>query len=577
MIYLVRSPSVGESTGSVSFEESQIPSLTIAYNASGYTFDFAFKSWFLRVKPFIIYNGTYYDLKTIIPFIKNQFPNIKFATLIQKAKNICHYGFNLTSLPLAVSNRIDLLGFKIVDMNFPLSEFQIENIDADGQNITRLHILKANIGFSFEDLQPLFTVIHLNATYVIVGNVTGKSDLTLDPITFSSSGIQVVGFTQAIPCTFWDLWNASNVNGWNVVWNHQNKNTQYQFDCKIRIGNAETATWFADTEKDVAFSTGIALSYAPLIRVYTNAHFRSGVLEDASLKVGSKGCAIRSLESSTASIYLLENGLSGTGSFELYDSVLDCPNIEHRIYLNNNDKIYGCLLINNVLPRICVLDMYNTVLSKGTYGMYACSGTLDKIFMNTFTYAFLAYQDYAPFNISNVVIRNCNYIFRSERISLDQYLTNVESSTWTSSWASTGDAKLYRQYTFDLKVFYSNSSAAENANVTLKYYGQGGGIVGSWFVNGSGKIPTQRLTSGFYNRTGASTIYDYNPYNLTIVKDGYLTYTQNVTLWQKSDWEICLLPGAVSSNGDAFMMVGFLLMLIGLIIGFGYAVSHSRH
>lgn len=47
---------------------------------------------------------------------------------------------------------------------------------------------------------------------------------------------------------------------------------------------------------------------------------------------------------------------------------------------------------------------------------------------------------------------------------------------------------------------------------------------------------------GFYNQTGGNSLYDYNPYNITITKGGYTTYTTQFTFDEQTDWTITLTP-----------------------------------
>ena len=85
------------------------------------------------------------------------------------------------------------------------------------------------------------------------------------------------------------------------------------------------------------------------------------------------------------------------------------------------------------------------------------------------------------------------------------------------------------------------------------------GIVGSWLTPANGSIPTQTLTQGFYNQTGGDTIYSFNPYNITITKTDYFTYTQLFTLNDKKAWQIALLEPQASGNGTVVSTTNILL------------------
>ena len=126
----------------------------------------------------------------------------------------------------------------------------------------------------------------LNKESGFFSNISG----TAGDIAFDGNIITVTGFTEDSPCTFWDLWNASNVNGWNIMWNNKDNDTQYQCDAtRINIGDDSTATYFADSNVEVFF-TQIRSNWQYVIVVHENAHFRLGVVEDEATKRTSQGC-----------------------------------------------------------------------------------------------------------------------------------------------------------------------------------------------------------------------------------------------------------------------------------------------
>lgn len=198
-----------KSNGNITFQPNSIPDVDVIYNETNYSFDFWYKSFFIRVRPFVIYNETYYGMKKIINFIKTQYPDINYKWLVEKATDAIHYGFNLTKLPQKVADKIDYLGFRLVDLNFPkrwmtLDTFEVD-MDEEGEpigpyNVTHIRIEKANLILSFEDLYPYgYSVEHINSTCVLIGNVKGRIDLIVDPIVESGSRLVVTG-------TYTDIW-----------------------------------------------------------------------------------------------------------------------------------------------------------------------------------------------------------------------------------------------------------------------------------------------------------------------------------------------------------------------------------
>lgn len=200
-------------SSSISFQPNIIPDVNVYYR--NYSFVFEYKSFFIRIRPFVIYDGSYYGMRKIVTFIKNSYPNINYKWLIDKATDAIHYGYNLTKLPQNVADKIDYLGFRLADLNFPLAWFKLEVVEVpdevDPYNTTLIRIPKANLVFSFHDLYSQgYSVEHLNSTYILVGQVKGKTDLIVDPITYSSPNIVVTGGDAGSPVDMEDVYDADN-------------------------------------------------------------------------------------------------------------------------------------------------------------------------------------------------------------------------------------------------------------------------------------------------------------------------------------------------------------------------------
>ena len=82
--------------------------------------------------------------------------------------------------------------------------------------------------------------------------------------------------------------------------------------------------------------------------------------------------------------------------------------------------------------------------------------------------------------------------------------------------------------------------------------------MGPWLTDTDGEIPQQTVTAGFYNQTGGNTIYSYNPYQIDITKDGYITYSRNFTQLEEKSWNIALLP-TTPVNTANYMLIGSML------------------
>jgi len=497
-------------------------------------------------------------MKAIIQWIKNNYPNVNYKWLIDKAERAIHYGFNLTKLPQKVANKIDYLGFRLVDLNFPLSWFSLEieeSLDdaVAPYNITYIKIPKANLVFSFEDLYPYgYSVEHINSTYILIGNVKNKTDLFLDPITFSSNTITVTGYTEGTPCTFWDLWNASDANGWDIV--NNTCDTQFKFWCKLQIGDGSTATWFKDTEKQVSLAYSPTVHYEDLIEVMNNAHFTLGDLKDATDKVGYKGCAVY-IPSYYYQVYVIDRRYGATCEVNLYGSTFIAESTsDYRIIRTaSGSKVYDCLLSGAVsfqtMPNADMNDIY---IIDCDIGLQYVTGTLNRISILNVNRFIITRGG----TLTNLYGRNpVLYAVRVYSPSSDTYLVDADLDEWTFSWSSAGSYKVYRQYTFGLTVTYPNGTAINGtetgARVTIQHYGQGGGIDLNATLGADGTITQQTLSKGFYNQTGGNTIYSYEPFNLAISNvTGYDPYSQNFTLSAKTDWTVALIEESESESAD---------------------------
>jgi len=213
------------SSGSMALRPNTVPMLEVYYEDFSFYFEYEISrkqggrtyvtQYFIRIQPFIIHNGTFYNMKQIVTWLKNNYPNVNYTWLIDKAERAVHYGYNLTRLPGAVADKIDYLGFRLLDLNFPLSWFKLEEVVMidEGYNITRIHIPKANIVFSFEDLYPHgYSIENVNATHILIGNVTSRPDLIVDPIVFSETKIVITDYTEASPADFNQTW-TEDLNG----------------------------------------------------------------------------------------------------------------------------------------------------------------------------------------------------------------------------------------------------------------------------------------------------------------------------------------------------------------------------
>lgn len=566
-----------EPSGNISFQENSIPDVNVYYD--DFSFVFEYKSYFIRIRPFVIYNETYYGMKQIVTWIKNNYPNVNYKWLVDKAVNAIHYGFNLTLLPQNVADHIDFLGFRLVDLNFPLSWFELEEIEIYDEemiespyNVTRIHIPKANLVFSFEDLYPYgYSIEHVNSTYILIGGVKNRTDLIVDPITFSSPVITVVGETGkgdswANAYDFWDLWNVSDANGWNVVnKTSSSENAQFDFGGRIVFGDGSTSTYFWDSNVQVTFnSTAVSANGQALMDVKKKAYIQFGVLEDASTRRTSQGVDFIALDSYLDVGFVIVSWASSYDhEVNIYSSSFKSLNRRHMAFsLRGGSGSPVNRVYNTILTKWCTMrplgtggtmEFFNVQNQKTIdvsgqmllgYGEPSLTEDLQGYDHREIVWTFSSYD----FSVKNVYGRGNTRAVTTGSWTGTGYLINADLDSWVMSFGGTTTGEVYRQYEFDLTVTDDAGTALENANVTITHYGQSETQDFNGLTDANGQISTQTLSRSFYNQTGGDTEYAYNPFNLNIALTDYETYNQNFTLSDKTDWTIALLDEVVTET-----------------------------
>jgi len=567
-------------SGNISFLPNVIPDLVVSERVGRHNESFRF-SWLgnsFDIELFFNSSGKLYSLRD---FEDDFGVSVEYVT--EREDSLVRFGWLIGDVE-AVS--VEGAWFKIEDSSFDYDVIELETIEAMppilNYSITRFH-LPDNLVLSFEDLvHKGFVIGWQNKTATSIKGFSGKSSWDLDPITFSSPIITVTGFTEGTPCTFWDVWNASDANGWNVVqMSFTSENVSFDFGARLYVGDAVTTTWFADENVCVVFnSTCVSANSQDLINVRTNAHFRLGKAETVSSKTSSSGVSIVALDNKF-STRMITGEDSTNADVDLYSSRFSAPNYEHLFYrLRNNSPIWNCMF-DAVDITDCSVDIYNIFVMNNIYGTSYPSGTFDKMFIMQTTNGLYFYGGTST-TVKNLVLKEYTYAIRCLSMSVNQYIVNAEMDTWSFYWWYSGNTgEVFRQYEFELTVTTPANVPIEDANVTLTYYGNGGGTHGTWLTDANGEIPSQTVTAGFYNQTGADTIYTYNPYEITITKDGYITYQRNFTQLEKKSWNIALLP-STEDDGSAFnstyFLLGFLMCLpFMLIFGAMYVKRRNQN
>lgn len=446
--------------------------------------------------------------------------------------------------------------------------------------------LASRAGISGTDANPVAVSSALRpADYVVLGGATGQdlyivvsawSGLTSAQITvvgtnrdggaqsevisvtgngnyFTAQWFKTVTTTQVTAFVGAGSFTYTLTQGqWGVVW--KQTTTQYQFDAKLQVGTAGTATYFTDTNKLVVFTyTNVAYSWAIIVR--NDAVFTLGSLDNAASKTGENGVVLQYTGSKNVYMPMVDGP---TGFVNLYGVTAIGP-VGVRVYVDVNGNMYDCMLLNSAIFEIQGTSDVNrlTIINSGTAAMYPFkSGTFNDIFIASTNTAINYYTLAISTTITNLKARNlavATFTFTGIGAYADQYVVDADVS-WTLSGGVGNTGKLFRQYTFNLAIFNSTGVAISGATVTLK--DAAAANVFSVNTAADGTIAEQTVSRGYYTSDTGNTLQDYGPFDLTISKAGYMPYTHNdIVLDEPLDWR-CYMRTQLSGNatvGDVLL------------------------
>lgn len=371
--------------------------------------------------------------------------------------------------------------------------------------------------------------------------------------------ITATGGTELSSLDFWDLWNSSDVNGWDVV--NNTCNTQFKFWCKIQIGDGSTETWFADTMKQIVFADGISGTF---LKITENATFRLGTLDNATEKITTDGCSLIYSDTSTLGTF---DGDSENGVILLYSSQIMSLTRWRQIKCyrwGNTSKIYNTQFLGDVrLWGDFNAEIYNVIsigTKSNTIGIYQVTGDINQLLVSDHEYNADLGWTTESITINNLTARDPKTSsFFCRNLNHPIYLVNPDIDVWTFTWVTSSD-KVYRQYTFDLKVIDPDGTSINNAIVSL--FDNNNDEVFSVLTDAQGEIIQQTISRGYYDQANGNTLQDYSLHTLNIYKDNYQPYVMNITFSQKTNWEIALSP--TESVGSPLFII--LLVIVPMIV-----------
>jgi len=375
-----------------------------------------------------------------------------------------------------------------------------------------------------------------------------------------SNTIKVVGFSESSPCTFEDIYQADVSNGWGVV--SKQGDNQYYFGCTLQIGDGSTETWLIDTNKMIYEDVGMFLY------IKGNGHVRFGKVINSEKKITSGGCFIYTKNGNTYIIEMAKNSY-----IELYSTTLSARN---RVFFdtspNTHAKIWNCNFEHiDFSGNPAQMDIYRLYFVHSNYGLKGIFTSAEDIRLADVCYATEWYNQHEPVTMKNIATdKKEQYSFYLTSCTANFYIIDTDWK-WIGYFHYSSSAKVYRQYTFNLKVVDENGNPINDAKV--KVYNKSGNLVLENTTDADGQIPEQIITRGYYDQAHGNTLVDFSPHMLVVEKEGYETYTIQFTPTEAIDWQISLKKIEEQDIEVKEERIGKSDIDEGLVLGFGFGIT----
>lgn len=321
---------------------------------------------------------------------------------------------------------------------------------------------------------------------------------------------------------------------WGVV--SKQNNDQYFFEANLTIGDGSISTYFIDSSKQITFAD-FNDEYTPDIYITQNAYFRLGIQE--SEDITHSGCHISSL--ATAYSHLI---IQSEVPIFIYSSSFDvqsdsCDYAFIRIDDETNiSEFRNCLFRNKVYIYKGKLLLHNVIIENAHDGLRSKIADADNVILQKGVNGFYFFIHSGTSVVRNVKIQNFTYDFYLYLTSSDNVYAIDTECSWNLCWNWRAQGKLYRQYSFNLKVVDKASNPIRNASV--KIWDKNNNLVVNETTDVNGQISEQILTYGYYDKEHENTPIMQTPHTIKIAKAGYQTYEKKFTSDKKIDWMIAL-------------------------------------
>ena len=379
-----------------------------------------------------------------------------------------------------------------------------------------------------------------------------------------SNTIKVVGFSESSPCTFEDIYQADVSNGWGVV--SKQGDNQYYFSCTLQIGDGSTETWLADENKAISFTGDKGYIY-----VFKYGHLRLGHIVNEEKRTTRNGCYLYNNASEYYYLILCNDG----GVIEIYSSLLKAKKGASLTLYGSGHKIWNSV-ISSYITGQSHIDMYRTTIQSVTHGVRFIPTYANDIIISNAWYAIDLYSISGDKTVKNLKLIDEITSFRTYNFNGNLHAINTICK-WTFSWGWNSNGKIYRQYTYNLKVVDEEGNPISGAKVSV--YNRSGYLEFEDITDANGQIPEQIVTRGYYDQAHGKTLVDFSPHTLVIEKEGYETYTMQFTPTEAIDWQISLKKAEEQETvGEGIIEVkeerkGKSDIGEGLVLGFEFGIA----
>ena len=380
-----------------------------------------------------------------------------------------------------------------------------------------------------------------DATIRLIGKDEAGNDQTED-ITVTDNGTYYssklwteLTQTQVISVNGSGSFDYKLVQGqWGVV--SKQGNNQYEFNCTLQIGDGKTETWLIDVNKMIYEYVSVFL----YIKKY--GHVRLGKVLNSEKKSTSGGCFVYAKKTNSFIIRMEQYSY-----LELYSTTLAAGG---RVFfeptINANIKIWNCNFEHiDFSGSPAQLDIYRLYYTQVHYGLRGIFTSAEDIRIADVDYVTTWYHRSESAVIKNIVTdKEEQYSFYLVNYTGNLYFIDTDWK-WRGYFYSSS-AKVYRQYTFNLKVVDEARNPIPGASV--KIWDNAGNLVVNETTDSNGRIPEQILTYGYYDQDHWSTPVMITPHTIRIHHQDYPPKEFQFVADEPIDWTISLKDRPKSSG-----------------------------